>query len=144
MSPRFLLAVLAGSAVLLPVGYLLYGVFFAFLFEEGAKTLPGVMRERPGVVWIVAGQLALGTLLALTIRWRGATSLEGGAETGAILGLLMGASDDFAQFGTTNLWTATATLADPLIPAALVASAGATIGALLGRDDRSTEARTER
>lgn len=133
MNTRFLLATLAGSFVLLPVGFLLYGVVFAFLFDEGALKIPGVMKESPRALWIVAGQVAFGTLLALMIRWRGATTLRGGAETGAILGFLMAAGYDFAQYGTSNLWTATATLVDPLISAVLVASAGATIGFLLGR-----------
>ncbi|MBT8489126.1 MAG: hypothetical protein HKN72_10270 [Gemmatimonadetes bacterium] len=133
MNRRFLGAVLAGSATLLPVGFLLYGVVFSFLFEEGALLLPGVMRQSPSVAWIIAGQVGFGTLVALVISWRGKESLTGGAQTGAILGFLMAVGYDFAQFGTSNLWSLEATLADPFITAALVGASGASTGWVLGR-----------
>ncbi len=136
MSWKFIRAVAAGSAVLLPVGFLLYGVLFSFMFEQGALTLPGVMRASPSVPWIVAGQVAFGILVALVISWRGATSLAGGAQTGAILGFLMAIGYDFAQFGTSNLWTLAATLLDPFVSAALVAASGAVTGFVLGRAPR--------
>jgi hypothetical protein len=41
---------------------------------------------------------------------------------------------DFAQYGTSNLWTLKATLFDPFITAVLVGSAGGVIGFVLGRD----------
>ncbi len=133
MRSRFVGAVIAGSFALLPVGFLLYGVLFSFLFEEGALILPGVMKPAPALLWIVAGQIGFGTLVALVISWRGATSLVGGAQTGAILGFLMAVGYDFAQFGTSNLWTLQATLADPFITALLVGSCGAVTGFVLGR-----------
>ena len=125
-------AVLAASVVALPVGYLLYGVLFARLFAEGAVTIAGVMKDPPDLLWIVAGQVAFAALLTLVVRWRGANSPVAGARTGAVLGFLMAAGYDFAQYGTTNLWTLTATLADPFISAALVAAAGAVVGLVLG------------
>lgn len=123
----------AGSITLLPVGFLLYGVFFAFLFEDGALRLPGVMRGAPSVPWIVAGQVGFGVLVALVISWRGTRSFAGGAETGAILGFLMAVGYDFAQFGTSNLWTLQATLIDPFVSALLVGASGAVTGWVLGR-----------
>lgn len=132
MNRRFLGAVLAGSITLLPVGFLLYGVVFAFLFEEGALLIPGVMRQSPSVGWIVAGQVGFGTLVAFVVSWRGKKSLAGGGETGAILGFLMAVGYDFAQFGTSNLWTLEATLADPFITAILVGASGAATGWVLG------------
>lgn len=132
MDGRFAAAVIAGSLTLLPVGFLLYGVVFAFLFEEGALTLPGVMRQSPSIAWIVAGQCGFGTLLALVIRWRGREDLFGGAVTGALLGFLMAVGYDFAQYGTSNLWTLRATLVDPFVSALLVGSSGAVTGWVLG------------
>lgn len=141
MDRRFVGAVMAGSITLMPVGFLLYGVLFAFLFEEGALTLPGVMRSSPSVAWIVVGQVGFGALVALVVSWRGKKSLVGGAETGAILGFLMAVGYDFAQFGTSNLWTLEATLADPLLSALLVGSSGAATGWVLGRGSSSREDR---
>jgi hypothetical protein len=137
MNRRFAVAVLAGSLTLLPVGFLLYGDVFAFLFEEGALTLPGVMRQSPSIGWIVAGQVGFGTLVALAISWRGKKDLVGGAATGAILGFLMAVGYDFAQYGTSNLWTLGATLADPFVTALLVGSSGAVTGWVLGGESVS-------
>lgn len=132
LDTRFWLAALAAGITLLPVGYLLYGVLFAALFSQGALTIPGVMRSPPNVWWILAGQAGFGVLVALMVRWRGKLTLRGGAEAGALLGLLMAIGYDFAQFGTSHLWTLRATLVDPFLSAALVSCAGAVAGWILG------------
>ncbi len=129
---RFVAAVILGSIAMLVAGGVLYGLLFADLFREGAIATPGIMREFPQIPWIVAGQLGFAMLLTLVIHWRGATSWAAGAVTGVIVGFLMAVGYDFAQFGTTTLWTLTATLADPFISAALVAVGGAVVGLVLG------------
>lgn len=134
MPKRFITAVIAGSITMLLVGFLLYGILFAGLFREGALTMPGVMKQKPDILWVVAGQIGFGILVTLIVSWRGATSFANGASTGAILGFLMAIGYDFAQYGTSNLWTLKATLFDPFITAALVGSAGGVIGFVLGRD----------
>ncbi|MEM9057112.1 MAG: hypothetical protein AAGD86_06525 [Pseudomonadota bacterium] len=118
---------------MLIVGGLLYGVAFAWLFQEGAIALPGVGRQPPDLPWVLAGQLGFGVLVTLVVSWRGTLTLAGGAQTGALFGFLMAIGYDFAQYGTTNLWTLKATLLDPLITAVLVGSGGAVSGYLLGR-----------
>ena len=55
MSKRFIVAAVAGSVTMLLVGFLLYGLVFAGLFREGALTMPGVMKQSPEILWIVAG-----------------------------------------------------------------------------------------
>lgn len=132
MSRKFITAVVAGSVTMLLVGFLLYGVVFASLFREGALMIPGVMRQAPEILWIIAGQVGFGILLTLVISWRGATGIVNGAATGALFGFLMAVGYDFAQYGTSNLWTLRATLLDPLITALLVGSSGAVIGYVLG------------
>lgn len=134
MTRRFIAAAAAGSVTMLLVGFLLYGVVFAGLFREGALAIPGVMKQKPEILWIVAGQSGFGILITLVISWRGAASFTGGAVTGAIFGFLMAIGYDFAQYGTSNLWTLKATLLDPFVTAILVGSAGGVIGLVLGRD----------
>lgn len=129
---------------MLLAGTILYGVLFAGLFREGAIASAGVMRSSPGFLWIILGQLAFAVLLTLIIAWRGATSVVGGAWTGAIVGFLMAIGYDFAQYGTTNLWTLRATLADPFISAVLVAAGGAAIGLVLGRGQARVQSPGER
>lgn len=116
------------------VGFLLYGMVFAGLFREGAVTIPGVMKQELGIPWVIAGQLGFGILVTLIVSWRGATSFISGARTGAIFGFLMAVGYDFAQYGTSNLWTLKATLFDPFITALLVGSGGGVAGFVLGRD----------
>lgn len=134
MPNRFIAAVAVGSVTMLLVGFLLYGVIFAGLFHEGALTLPGVMKQKPEIPWIVAGQVGFGILLTLVISWRGATSFVKGAWTGAVFGFLMAVGYDFAQYGTSHIWSLRATLVDPFITAVLTGSAGSVIGFILGRD----------
>ena len=133
MLKRFFFAVIAGSITMLLVGFLLYGFLFAGLFREGALIIPGVMKQQPELLWILAGQIGFAVLVTLIVYWRGATSFARGASTGAIVGFLMAVGYDFAQYGTSNLWTLTATLLDPVITALLVGSAGGVIGHVLGR-----------
>jgi len=133
MNKYFVAAAAAGSIVMLLVGFLMYGVVFAALFQEGALSLPGVMREQPRVLWILVGQAGMGVLLTLVIHWRGSTSLAGGAWTGVVFGLLMAIGYDFAHYGTSNLWSLRATLADPFITAVLFGVSGAAVGYVLGQ-----------
>ncbi|MGB5581754.1 MAG: hypothetical protein WBM68_14370 [Woeseia sp.] len=134
MPKKFIAAAAAGSVTMLLVGSLLYGFVFAGLFREGALTIPGVMKSRPEILWIIAGQVGFGVLITLVISWRGAASFTRGAATGGLFGFLMAIGYDFAQYGTSNLWTLQATLLDPLITATMVGSAGGVIGMILGRD----------
>jgi len=134
VSKRFITAAAAGSVTLLLVGFLLYGIVFAGLFRDGALTIPGVMKQTPDILWVLPAQVGFGILVTLVISWRGAATFTRGAWTGAILGFLMAIGYDFAQYGTSNLWTLKATLLDPFITAILVGSAGGVIGFVLGRD----------
>lgn len=134
MSKKFVIAAAAGSAAMLLIGFLLYGLVFAELFREGAIAMPGVLKERPAILWVLAGQAGFGILITLVVSWRGAASFAQGARTGALFGFLMAVGYDFAQYGTSNLWSLKATLLDPIITAVLVGSAGGVIGFMLGRD----------
>jgi hypothetical protein len=132
MGSKFILAVLAGMVALALWGVLLYGVLFADLFEVNVRYADVVMKHPPDLLWVGLAHLPFGVLLALVVSWRGAPSVRTGASTGAALGLLMAASYDFSQYGTTDLWTLNLTLIEPLISMALVAVAGAVVGGILG------------
>jgi len=133
MNRNIIAAAAAASVVALPVGFLLYGVLFAWLFTEGALTIPGGMRERPDIAWILAGQLPFAFLVTLVVEWRGDISFLGGVRSGATLGFLMAVGYDFSQYGTSHLWTLTATLLDPLLSAILVGTAGGVAALVLQR-----------
>lgn len=134
MTSKFVSAAVAGMLALALVGSLLYGVLFAGLFEANLRFAEVVMKDPPDLAWIGLAHLPFGILLTLVISWRGATSMRSGAFTGALLGLLMAASYDLSQYGTTNLWSLELTLIEPFISMALVGVAGAVVGAVLGWD----------
>src|SRR5262245_63515591 len=111
------------------VGGVLYGVVFANFFRANVSL--AAMKTPPGFAWVGVSHVPFGLLLALAVRWRGVLSARGGAVTGGILGFLMAASYDLAQYGTTNLWTLRLTLLEPLITMVMVAAAGAVVGLVL-------------
>ena len=71
-------------------------------------------------------------LLTLVVLWRGRLSVRAGALSGAVLGLLMAASYDLSQYGTTNLWTRKLTIVEPFITMVMIGVAGAVVGKVLG------------
>jgi hypothetical protein len=119
------------------VGGLLYGVAFASLFRSDLLAID-VMKRPPELGWIALSHLPFGILLALVVSWRGQLSARGGAVTGALLGFLMAASYDLAQFGTAELWTLRLTLLEPFLAMVMVATAGAAVGAVLARGRRAS------
>lgn len=133
MRSRFVPAALAGMVTIALFGSLLYGVLFARLFEANRGSATGVMKTPPDLLWVGLAHVPFGVLLTLVVAWRGKTSAQGGALTGAILGFLMAASYDLSQYGTTNLWTLRLTLVEPLLTMVMVAAAGAVVGTVLGR-----------
>jgi hypothetical protein len=142
MRPLFVPAVLAGMVSIAVVGGLLYGVLFAGLFEANLSAASGVMKSPPEFLWVGLAHAPFGLLLTLVVSWRGATSVRGGAATGATLGFLMAASYDLSQYGTTHLWTLELTLLEPFISMVLVGVAGAVVGGVLGRGAHGHETGT--
>jgi uncharacterized membrane protein len=130
MDKRFLLATLAGMLTIAVVGGLLYGVVLSSFFRGNILDL-SVMKSPPGFAWIALSHVPFGILLTLVVYWRGELSLRGGAVAGGLLGLLMAATYDLSQFGTLRHWTLQLTLVEPFIAMAMVAIAGAVVGAVL-------------
>lgn len=136
MRSRFLLATLAGALTLAAIGTFLYGVVFAGFFKANLVT-PQVMKRPPEALWIGLAHIPFGILLSLAVASTGRASPRRGALIGGVLGLLMAASYDLSQYGTSNLWTLRLTLVEPLISAVLVGSAGAVVGFVLSRGGKA-------
>jgi len=133
INSRFVAAAVAGMLTIALMGGLLYGIVFVDFFQANLGTATGVMRDPPDLLWVGLAHIPFGLLLALVVSWRGAPSARRGAATGAVVGLLMAASYDFSQYGTTNLWNLRLTLIEPVITMLLVGTAGAVVGFVLGR-----------
>ena len=139
MTKRFVLAAVAGMLTIAIVGGLLYGVAFASFLRANIVDL-SIMKNPPGFGWIALSHVPFGILLALVVLWRGEHSARGGAIAGALLGLLMAASYNLAQFGTIRHWSLELTLVEPFITMVMVAAAGAVVGVVLGRGQKRTVA----
>lgn len=135
MTKRFVLAALAGMLTIAVVGGVLYGAIFASFFRANIINLDS-MKTPPAYGWIALSFVPFGLLLALVVRWRGELSARGGAIAGALLGFLMAMSYNLAQFGTVEHWTLRLTLIEPFITMAMVGTAGAVVGAVMGREAR--------
>ena len=131
LSPRFLMASIAGMLAAAIAGGLIYGVVFSGFIESNLGSATGVMKP-PELLWVGLAHVPFGLLLALIVLWRGDYSASGGAVTGAILGFLMAASYNLAQYGTTNLWSLKLTLVDPFFSMTMVGLAGSVVGLVLG------------
>ena len=135
MTRHFVLAAVAGMLTIAVVGGLMYGVVFASFLRANIVDLT-IMKNPPGIGWIALSHVPFGILLTLVVRWRGELSARGGAITGASLGFLMAASYNLAQFGTIRHWSLQLTLVEPFITMFMIATAGAVVGAVLGRGQR--------
>ncbi|MEX0272953.1 MAG: hypothetical protein AB3N16_01090 [Flavobacteriaceae bacterium] len=98
-----LLATLAGAITMFFLGYLIWGVLTASLFEE--HTLIDFMKDPPDFLFIILGNLfgafAMSTLYG---KWaRGIHSAKEGAEFGALFGVFVGLGAWFVQYATANL-----------------------------------------
>src|SRR5512134_600434 len=101
MRSRFVAAAAAGMVTIALAGGLLYGVIFPGLFAANHGSASGVMKTPPDLLWVGLAHVPFGVLLTLVVQWRGHTTVRGGALSGGLLGLLMAASYDFSQYGTT-------------------------------------------
>ena len=135
MNMKCLIASIAGAVVLFVGGYVLYELLLGGFFEANMGSATGVMRESPGFLWIVVGQLAGGGVLATALGWKGATDVAGGAQAGAKLGALIAAAFGFVMLGAMNISTFTSVIVDVVVTAVLWGAAGAVVGMMLGRGD---------
>ena len=132
MTKSYFVAAVAGMLTIAIVGGLLYGVIFAGFFRANIVAIE-MMKSPPAFGWIGLSHVPFGILLVLVVSWRGVLTARGGAVSGGLLGFLMAASFNLAQYGTVEHWTLSLTLAEPFITMVMVAAAGAVVAAILGQ-----------
>lgn len=80
------------------------------------------------------GNVGYALLLAYIFdQWANIKTLATGAKAGALIGLLIGISYDFLNYGMTNLMNMTGAVADILMSAVMGAVTGAVVAWWLGR-----------
>ncbi|MDX1393830.1 MAG: hypothetical protein R3195_05545 [Gemmatimonadota bacterium] len=134
MNRNFLMATVAGTVVLMIVGYVLYGMLLMDFFTANTGTATNVVKDPPGWLWLILGQFITAALIALVLGWKGATDTGSGAKTAAFFGLVLSLGYGLTMLGTTNISNLTATLVDPFVAVIQFGAAGAVIGMMLGKD----------
>jgi hypothetical protein len=130
---RFLIGTVVGAVVLFFVGYLLFNTILGGFYAANAGSATGVTRT-PLLLWSIAiGCVGLAALLCYCMGNRAAASLAGGAQVGAIVGLLAAVFMDFVVYGTQNVANLTLTLVDPIAEAVHSGIGGAVIGLVLSK-----------
>ncbi len=100
MNKKVWIAGLAGGVAAFFLGWLIWGILLMDFSEANTTVYEGLFKEQMNMVTIFIGCL----LWAFTIAWiyynfSGRKSVQGGAVTGAILGLLIAAMMDYELFG---------------------------------------------
>lgn len=130
-----ILATVVGGLVLFLSGWLLYGVLFMDFFSNNAGSATGVMKpnEEMDMIYLFLGNIFQAYLLVYIFgKWANISTFMGGLTNGIILALILGYGYSLVGFGTSNIYSLTAALVDPLVMAIMYGIAGGAIGWVLG------------
>lgn len=134
---KILIAGVIGGVIAFLLGFLIYGVLLQDFFASNVGSAGDVARGDGEMLWIplVLGHIAWGMLIALIFgRWAGIKTFITGAESGALIGLLVGATYNLINLGATNVLNVTASLVDIGLTSVFTAIIGGVIGAYYGRE----------
>jgi hypothetical protein len=130
---KLLTGTIAGGIVFFLLGWLVYGILLAnFMHHHVGYAGTVIEKKDMDYVFLAAGQLLMGALLAWIFIKAGINTLAGGLVAGAVIGLLLSSAVDFTMYGTTNVLSKTGILADVAASTVISAIAGAVIGAVMG------------
>ena len=124
---------IAGGVVFFFLGWLVYGNLLSDFMRQNPGKIGWIDRKEPEFLYLVAGQLMYGFLLAYILLKGNVNSIVSGLITGAIIGFLMGAAIDFTMYGTTLVLSKKGLLAELSAGIVITALAGAVIAAATGR-----------
>ncbi len=133
MNNRVLAGGVIGGIAFFFLGYLVYGMALASMWEE--NSMQGLNRPMEEMQWafLILGNLFFGFLLAYVLDKANALTFGSGATVGMITGLLVGLAVNFTMYGTSNAHTLTAHFADIVALTIMSAVVGGIIGWWYGR-----------
>ena len=130
---RLSIGAIVGAVLIYGLGILFWQVLFAGFFESNSGSAMGVDRDMP-ILWAIAlGALLYADLITYVIERGGSKSVVGGAQAGAIVGLLLWGTADFTMYGFFNLSNLAATIADTVLEGVRGGISGAVIAAVLAK-----------
>lgn len=103
---KFLVGGIIGGIANFLLGWVVWGMLLMnFMKEHTTEVGKSVMRPDDQMVWwaLIAANLLFGFLLSYILNKAGVMSAGAGASTGAVLGLLFGATVDCFNYAFMNL-----------------------------------------
>ena len=129
MNKKILIGGIAGGIFFFLLGWLVYGILLMDYMNQHAGLRGNVNRGDADMqmIYILAGSMLQGILLAYVLVRTNVSSLMGGFLTGAILGFLISSSVDLSMYGTTYVFSKHSILADVIAATVITAIAGAVV-----------------
>ena len=137
---NFIIGGIVGGVLFFFLGWLFYGNLMTQYFLDHPGTATNVDRPADQMQWwaLILGNILEGFVLSYIFVKSGVATLSAGLITGGIVGFLMGASIDLIMYGTTNMYSKHALVADIAVNIVRFAIGGAVIGAILGMMNKRT------
>lgn len=136
---KLLIGGILGGILYFGLGYLVYGNLLMNFMKEHPGTATGVDRAMDDFhfLYLAAGNLAMGFLLAYVFVKSNVNSMAGGLFTGGIIGALISVGIDCMMYGTTNIISKTAMAADVVAMTVISAIIGAVVGMVMGMGNKA-------
>ena len=126
MNKKILIGGIAGGILFFLLGWLVYGILLMDYMSHHAGLKANVNRSDADLqmIYIFAGSVLQGILLAYVLVRTNVTTLSGGFITGAIVGFLISSSVDLTMYGTTYVFSKHSIMADVIAATAISALTG--------------------
>lgn len=125
---------IVAAVALFFLGWLIYGILLMDFMTNNPGVAKGVHRATVNIqfLYLIAGNLAFGFLLAFIFVKANISSLANGLVAGAVIGLLISVGHDCILYATTNVASRKEILADVIAATAMWAITGAIVGLIMG------------
>ena len=123
-----------GGIAFFLVGWFVWGILLMDFMSANSNDCAN--RADTDMVWwaMIISNFTLAMLVTLILKWSGAKTALDGIKTGAIFGILMGASMDLMMYSMTTLYNLTALIVDVIANMIVLAIIGLVIVLTWGKE----------
>ncbi len=129
---KLIIGTIVGGVLFFLLGWLIYGKLLADFMKHHPGPIGHTADRGPVMLYLVAGNLVYGALLAFIFVKANIKGWLDGFVTGGIIGGLMTAAVDFMIYAFTTLISKKGYTADIIASAVMMAIIGAVLGVILG------------